>query len=65
MSILSLVILCFSFSSFQIHDYFWNWVMSSHERTPIDEAVNMGKMDVIDAINTTIAELEFTGVNIS
>lgn len=39
--------------------------MNSHERTPIDEAVSMGKVDVIDAINATMAELELTGVNVS
>ncbi|OMO72795.1 hypothetical protein CCACVL1_17588 [Corchorus capsularis] len=40
-------------------------LLNSHERTPIDEAMSMGKMDVIDAINETMAELELPGVNVS
>ena len=37
--------------------------MCSHERTPIDKAVNRGKMDIIDAINAVEAELELTTVS--
>ncbi|CAL9779179.1 unnamed protein product [Musa acuminata subsp. burmannicoides] len=36
-----------------------------HERTPMDEAVSRGKMDVINAINMTVAQLELDDVNIS
>lgn len=30
----------------------------------MDEAVSRGKMDVIDAINTAVAQLELTGVTV-
>lgn len=36
----------------------------SHERTAVDEAVNGGKMDVIDAINEAMAENELRGVTV-
>ena len=39
--------------------------MCSHERTPMDEAVSRGKMDVIDAINASVAQLELSGVTVS
>ncbi|XP_044471063.1 ankyrin repeat-containing protein P16F5.05c isoform X1 [Mangifera indica] len=39
--------------------------LNSHERTPIDEAVSRGKMDVIDAINAAIAQRELSGVTVS
>ena len=32
--------------------------MFSHERTPVDEALSKGKLDVLDAINVSIAQLE-------
>ncbi|KAJ0084413.1 hypothetical protein Patl1_29388 [Pistacia atlantica] len=35
------------------------------QRTPIDEAVSRGKMDVIDAINATAAQVELGGVTVS
>lgn len=41
------------------------WPFGSHERTPMDEAVSRGKMDVINAINMTVAQLELDDVNIS
>ncbi|RWW00775.1 hypothetical protein BHE74_00040119 [Ensete ventricosum] len=37
----------------------------SHERTPMDEAVSRGKMDVINAINMMVAQVELDDVNIS
>ncbi|XP_064939202.1 uncharacterized protein LOC135650192 isoform X4 [Musa acuminata AAA Group] len=40
-------------------------LLNSHERTPMDEAVSRGKMDVINAINMTVAQLELDDVNIS
>lgn len=39
--------------------------MFSYERTPMDEAVSGGKMDVIDAINAAVAQLELTGIGVS
>ncbi|URE26767.1 Ankyrin repeat [Musa troglodytarum] len=40
-------------------------LLNSHERTPMDEAVSRGKMDVINAINMTVAQVELDDVNIS
>ncbi|BBH02389.1 ankyrin repeat family protein [Prunus dulcis] len=40
-------------------------VLNSYERTPIDEAVTRGKMDVLDAINAAAAQVELTGVSVS
>jgi hypothetical protein len=37
----------------------------SHERTPMDEAVTRGKLDVIDAINAAVAQQELAGVTVS
>ncbi|KAL6010076.1 hypothetical protein ACLOJK_000507 [Asimina triloba] len=37
----------------------------SHERTPMDEAVSQGKMGVVDAINTAVAQVELDGVRVS
>jgi len=37
----------------------------SHEKTPIDEVVCRGKMNVIDAINEAVAQLELTGTTVS
>lgn len=31
----------------------------------MDEAVSRGKMDVIDAINASVAQLELSGVTVS
>ncbi|KAJ6948581.1 hypothetical protein NC651_002796 [Populus alba x Populus x berolinensis] len=39
--------------------------LNSHERTPMDEAVTREKMDVIDAINAAVAQLELAGVAVS
>lgn len=39
--------------------------MCSHERTPVDEAVSRGKMDVIDAINAAEAQLALAGSSMS
>ncbi|RVW17600.1 hypothetical protein CK203_096721 [Vitis vinifera] len=39
--------------------------LNSHERTPMDEAVSRGKMDVIDAINAAVAQVELTGIRVS
>lgn len=33
----------------------WCVVLASHERTPLDEAVSRGKMDVVEAINAAVA----------
>ena len=43
----------------------WQCVVFSYERTPMDEAVSRGKMDVVDAINTAVAQVELTGINVS
>ena len=40
----------------------WNY---SYERTPMDEAVSQGKMEVVDAINAAVAEFELNGVEVS
>ncbi|KAH9790199.1 ANK REP REGION domain-containing protein [Citrus sinensis] len=40
-------------------------VLNSHEQTPIDEALSRGKMDIIDAINTAVAQLELGGFTVS
>lgn len=40
-------------------------IVFSYERTPIDEAVTRGKMDVLDAINAAAAQVELTGVSVS
>ena len=37
----------------------------SHERTPVDEAVTGGKMDVVDAINEAMAQTELTATQVS
>jgi hypothetical protein len=37
----------------------------SYEKTPMDEAVSRGKMDVIDAINAAVAQVELTGISVS
>lgn len=37
----------------------------SHERTPIDEAVSRGKMDIVDAINAAEAQVELGGVAVN
>lgn len=37
----------------------------SHEKTPMDDALTRGKMDVIDAINTAVAQIELTGISVS
>ncbi|KAL7202694.1 hypothetical protein ACSBR1_034210 [Camellia fascicularis] len=38
---------------------------SFHERTPMDEAVSRGKMDVIDAINTAVTQVELSSASVS
>lgn len=48
-----------------VHNSLLVWVMCSHERTPMDEAVSNNKMDVIDAINAAVAQLELAGINVS
>ncbi|CAK7330617.1 unnamed protein product [Dovyalis caffra] len=40
-------------------------ILNSHERTPMDEAVTWGKLDVIDAINAAVAQMELAGVTVS
>lgn len=46
------------------HDLIYSWIFS-HERTPMDEAVTRGKLDVVDAINAAVAQLELAGVTVS
>ena len=36
------------------------YYLFSHVRTRVDEAAIGGKMDVIDAINTVVAQMELT-----
>ncbi|KAL6223307.1 hypothetical protein ACLB2K_006694 [Fragaria x ananassa] len=40
-------------------------VLNSYEKSPIDEAVSGQKMDVIDAINESVAQVELTGIRVS
>jgi hypothetical protein len=37
----------------------------SHEKTPVDEAVSRGNMEVLDAINAAVAQAELAGVSVS
>lgn len=37
----------------------------SQQRTPVDEAVSNGKMNVLDAINEAVAQNELGGATIS
>ncbi|KAE9462144.1 hypothetical protein C3L33_05936, partial [Rhododendron williamsianum] len=39
--------------------------INSHERTPMDEAVSRGKMDIIDAIGAAVAQVELSGTRVS
>jgi hypothetical protein len=39
--------------------------MFSHERTPLDEAVSRDKVDVIDAINAAVAQVELAVIRVS
>lgn len=55
----------FSPNWYQIDFYFQSLLFSSHERTPVDEAVSMGKMDVIDAINTAVTQVELDSVSVA
>ena len=41
------------------------FVFCSHEKTPMDEAVTKGKMEVIDAISAAVAQAELDGVTVS
>lgn len=50
---------------FRVIDILWKHVIFSHERTPVDEAGTKGKLDVIDAINEAMAQLELTGASVS
>ena len=56
-------VLCFSHVC--RHSLIYNWMVFSHERTPMDEAVTRGKLDVIDAINSAVAQQELAGVTVS
>ncbi|KAG6682615.1 hypothetical protein I3842_13G152100 [Carya illinoinensis] len=40
-------------------------VLNSYEKTPMDEAASRGKMDIIDAINEAVAQVELTGIRVS
>lgn len=37
----------------------------SHEKSPVDEAVSLGKMDVIDAINEAAAQVDLARTQVS
>lgn len=39
--------------------------LNSHDRTPLDEALSKGKMDVFDAINAAVAQMELTEARVS
>ncbi|KAK8955476.1 hypothetical protein KSP40_PGU015571 [Platanthera guangdongensis] len=39
-------------------------VPSSHERTPIDEAVSRGKMEIVDTVNAAVVQGELQGVGV-
>lgn len=41
------------------------WLSFSHERTPVDEAVCKGKLEVVDAINAAVAQAELEEVTVS
>ena len=41
------------------------FVIVSYERTPVDEAVSRGKMDVLDAVNAAAAQVELRDVSVS
>lgn len=41
------------------------WVVFRYEKTPIDEVVTRGKMDVLEAINAAAAQVELTCVSMS
>lgn len=41
-----------------------SFVLFRHERTPVDEAAVGGKMDVIDAINTAVTQVELTRTSV-
>lgn len=40
-------------------------ILNNHDRTPIDEALSKGKMDVFDAINAAVAQVELTQARVS
>ncbi|KAF6999663.1 hypothetical protein CFC21_015654, partial [Triticum aestivum] len=40
-------------------------VLNSHEKTPMDEALTLGKMEVVDAIGAAVAQAELNGVTVS
>ena len=40
-------------------------LLFSYERTPMDEAVSRGKLEVMDAINEAMAQIELTGASMS
>lgn len=70
--ILYVVYLFYLYGNYWYEDMFyfsykslWHWMIFSHERTPMDEAVSRGKMDVIDAINAAVAQVELTGIGVS
>lgn len=41
-----------------------SFLLLRHEQTPVDEAAIGGKMNVIDAINTAVAEVELTRASV-
>lgn len=70
--ILYVVYLFYLYGNYWYEDMFyfsykslWHWMIFSNERTPMDEAVSRGKMDVIDAINAAVAQVELTGIGVS
>lgn len=42
-----------------------SYVLVSYERTPMDEAVSRGKLDLVDAINAAVLQADLNGVRLS
>lgn len=40
------------------------YVSVSYERTPMDEAVSRGKLDLVDAINAAVLQADLNGVRL-
>lgn len=41
-----------------------SYVSVSYERTPMDEAVSRGKLDLVDAINAAVLQADLNGVRL-
>lgn len=42
-----------------------SYVLVSYERTPMDEAISRGKLDLVDAINAAVLQADLNGVRLS